>query len=743
MNAALRRPALTLALWAATCALLVPRAPELQARLDVGARVDGSESAAVEQVLATRFRSAFTHTLLLVVRGAPAPDTPAGEELLRALLAELRGERGVTRTYSWLDTHDPALRGADGSGSLVVIGLDPEARRLDDVVPALRARARAFEARRPGLGLRFTGAPALNYDLRRASAEEVRRAERRALPLTLALLLLAFGSVVAAGLPLLLGALTIGLASGAAALLARVVPLNLSVVNAVSMLGLGLSIDYALLTVARFREGLDAGQTALDAARDCVRHVAHTLGLSGAALALGLAGLFAVPLNELRSVAVGGLLVVGFSVLLAATALPVLLQRLGARTDGGRPGRSRAAATRRAQERWRRWGTLVVAHPRGVLVLAGLPLLLLAAQALRLRTGLPQGDWLPPGIESGAALRDLAVMRRGGLVQEARLVIEWPEGTSALAREAWEATCALHARLAADPRVARVRWLGNVAGEGHDQLAFASLVPYAVKRVYVSDDAEAALLTVQPHDHVDPPAWAAFVRELRAAPPVLPGARLRVGGLPAHSVDYADAVAGGMPRIVTLVLGASLLALLFGFRSPVIALKAVLLNVLAVAAAFGAVVLAFQDGFGAALLDLPGPTGRVFPALPALVFCTVFGLSLDYEIFLVARLAEARRAGLDDRAGLIEALAHTGPLISRAAAVMVAVFGAFMLGHFLLIKMLGFALAVAVLLDATLVRLALGPALVLIAGRWNWWPAESSAAPCPAPRVPLEAGHEA
>ena len=190
--------------------------------------------------------------------------------------------------------------------------------------------------------------------------------------------------------------------------------------------------------------------------------------------------------------------------------------------------------------------------------------------------------------------------------------------------------------------------------------------------------------------------------------------------------EYEDAVEGWFPSVVGLVVLATFLALVAGFRCLLVPLKAVVLNLVSVAAAFGAVVLVFQDGHGAAAFGLSGATGGVFPIVSVLVFCTVFGLSMAYEVFLVARVAEAHRRGMDDGAALVEGLARTGRVITSAAAIMIAVFAAFILGDFLLIKMLGFALAVTVLIDATLVRLAIGPALIRLAGRWNWWPGEAA-----------------
>ena len=194
-------------------------------------------------------------------------------------------------------------------------------------------------------------------------------------------------------------------------------------------------------------------------------------------------------------------------------------------------------------------------------------------------------------------------------------------------------------------------------------------------------------------------------------------------------------MSGRFGVVVGLVVGATLLALFAGFRSVLVPVKAVLLNLLSVAAAFGALVLVFQDGWGVRVLGLTGPVDGVFPIVPPLVFCSVFGLSMDYEVFLVSRVREERLAGRSESEAIVEGVARTGPLITSAAAVMIAVFVAFMLGGFVPMKMLGLALAVSVLLDATVIRLVVGPALLQLAGRFNWWPGEGGHG-SPRPRPP-------
>lgn len=724
LRASRARAAIALA-WLAAAAALLPLAPDVEDRLEVSARILGSESAEVDRLLVERFESPFSRSALLVLAGVPTPDRPEGRAVLDRVVRGLAGRPEVTGTFSYRDQADALFVGA-GGGTFVVVGLDAGDGRVDRLLPGLRRATAGLQAElraaHPRATLRWTGQAALNYDLWRSSADETHRAERRTLPLTLALVLFAFGSVAAAVLTVASGAFAVGLALGGVAFAAGHLSLSILAVNVASMIGLALGIDYALLTVSRFREARGRGASPGEAAAGAARHAGATVALSGLTVAIGFLALLLVPLNELRSAVLGGLLVTLTSVLVAATLLPVALAALGDRIEIGRWRAPRDDGG----ARWRAWSRRVCARPGTVLLVAGLPLLLLAAQALRLDPRIPRGDWLPPSIESARGIADLRAMGRGGVVESLRLVIELPGTTTALEREGWEAQRRLGDRLAADPRVARVQSLPVVAGDRADDLAYAALLPAIAKRTFLGSEGELALLEIVPREGRDPGDVAAFVRELRRADPValtgLAGARVRVGGLPAFNADYEDAVGGRMWPVVALVVATTLVVLFMSFRSLLVPLKAVLLNLLSVSGAFGALVLVFQDGHGARLLGLAHPLDGVFPIVPALVFCVVFGLSMDYEVFLVARVAEARRAGLSEDEALGEGLARTGPVITSAAAIMIAVFAAFTLGEFVLLKMLGFALAVAVLLDATVIRMAIGPALLRLAGRWNWWP---------------------
>jgi RND superfamily putative drug exporter len=366
---------------------------------------------------------------------------------------------------------------------------------------------------------------------------------------------------------------------------------------------------------------------------------------------------------------------------------------------------------------------VVVAHPWLAIFLAGVPLLLLAWQATRLDTSLPRGDWLPQSAESVHALHTLEQMDRAGVVESLRVIVELPTDSIAQSDAGWNTVDRLSKRLASDPRCARLISITTIAESNR---SFLTNLSRETRRTFLSGDGRAALLEVVPAGSVSLRGQVNWVRELRKAGAIaltgVPGAKLRIGGIPALNADYQTIVTSRFVPITALVVAGTLLALLAGFRSLFAAVKAIALNLLSVAATFGTLVLVFQDGHGSTLLGVPGGTGSVFPLVPIVAFAIVFGLSMDYEVFLVARVLEARRSGLSEMDAIPEGLARTAGLITSAAAIMIVVFAAFTFGSFLVVKMIGFTLAVAVFIDATLVRIVIGPALLRIAGDWNWWP---------------------
>ncbi|MFY9910916.1 MAG: MMPL family transporter [Candidatus Sulfotelmatobacter sp.] len=708
---------------------LLPFSFHAERHLETATRVEGSQAATVQQELANRFRSPFVNQVVLVILGLPPANSEEGGQALEPMVRALRDQAGVSGVVSYLDSRDPIFLGR-GGGTFVLVGLSSSEGPVESLVPELHqlANSLANELRRryPAVKLELTGEIPLNFDIRKASADDVKRGETLVIPATLALLLVAFGSLTAAVIPLAVGQLAIATTLAITGLLAEHWHLSILVHNLATMLGLGLGIDYALLMVSRFREAISAGNDGPAAAVIAARQAGRTLLISASTVAIGFLALLTVPISEIRSIGIAGFLVAGMSVLLTNTLVPAVLALLGRRIDFGRmPFTPKLDAQRAARtgNRWRQWGRVIVAHPWLALFVAGTPLLLLVSQVGRLDTSLPRGDWLPKEAESVQALHVLKQMDREGVVESLRIIVELPSDSIARTDAGWNVIDRLTKRLASDPRSDRVISITSIAEGNRSNLPELSR---ETRRTFLSSDGKAALLEVVPASSVSLRGQVDWVRELRKTGALAltgaPGATLLVGGIPALNADYETIIRDHFPSVMALIVGGTLLALLCGFQSVFVALKAIALNLFSVAASFGTLVFVFQNGHGSRFLGVPEGTGSVFPLVPIVAFAIVFGLSMDYEVFLVARVLEARRSGLSEVDAIPEGLARTAGLITSAAAIMIVVFAAFTFGSFLVVKMIGFTLAVAVLIDATLVRIVIGPALLRLAGDWNWWP---------------------
>jgi RND superfamily putative drug exporter len=718
-----------LTVWVLLAIAAFPFASKVNQELDASARLKGSESAAVEAALQHRFESPFTKIALLRVASAPDPRTPEGREMLERVRDAIKATLGVQGVMSYLD-RDDALFIAQDASPILIVGLSTAKGSGDTLMANLHKVTESLgtqlDKRFPGIAFRWTGEAAVNADMRRLSASATRAAELGALPLTLMLLLLAFRSVISALLPVLCGALTILVSLGILAVVNRIWPTSIIVVSIISMVGLGLSVDYALLIVSRYRDALGQGLTRAAAVIEATGHAGRTVVVSGSAVAIGFGAMLLVPVSEVRSIGMGGLIVSAVAVLVANTLLPIVLMRIGTSIDAGRVGRRGNAVT---GGDWRRWAGWVSRHPLSVLAVAGIPLLVLALHAVHLRTDLPRGRWLPESADSVRALHEIDAVARGNFGQIIQIILDLPPGTTIRDESGWRAASLLVRHYARDARIQHVWAVTTVTVKPLGGPELLAHIPDEVRRSLVTADGKAVLIQLLPIKGLAPTDAAAIVREIRAADPQtltgIAGTRLQVGGVPAFNIDYEDAIKRSLGIIAAIVVGATLLVLSLAFRSVLIPLKAVALNLLSVAASFGAVTLVFQDGFGSRVLGVPRPMDGGFPIVPVLVFGIVFGLSMDYEVFLMARIADGRRVGLSDTAALVDGIAGIGRVITFAAAIMIVIFGGFVFGEFVLIKILGFALGVAVLLDATVIRLAVGPALIQLAGRWNWWPGRS------------------
>src|SRR5580693_4033077 len=411
---------------------LLPFSFHAERHLETATRVEGSQAETVRQELANRFRSPFVDRVVLVIQGLPSADSEEGGQALETIATGLREQPGVSGVVSYLELRDPIFLGR-GGGTIVLVGLTSTGGPVESLVPELHELASSLQnqlrGRYPAVKLELTGEIPLNFDIRKASADDVQRGESLVIPATLALLLVAFGSLVAALIPLAVGQLAIAATLAITGFLAQRWHLSILVQNLATMLGLGLGIDYALLMVSRFREAISAGLDGPVASVTAARQAGHTLLISSSTVAIGFLALLTVPISEIRSIGVAGFLVAAISVLLTNTLVPAALALLGPRINAGRmPFTPKLDAQRAARtgNRWRKWGKAIVAHPWLALFLAGAPLLLLAWQATRLNTDVPKGDWLPESAESVHALHILEQMDRVGVVYSMRVIVELP-----------------------------------------------------------------------------------------------------------------------------------------------------------------------------------------------------------------------------------------------------------------------------------------------------------------------------
>lgn len=702
------------------------------------AGVPGSPSEQVEHVLRQRFRNPYTHLLAITVTDADAKaDGAAFDRAVQGLARDLRGDASIEQVLAPGDVSPVALRGAKGQQGVLLVGLKAkDASEAVNLVPRVQAIARATEARAratmPGLRLAVTGMPAVTYDMNRYSSDDTSRAEARLVPLTLLVLLFAFGGLVAAGIPLLVGLASTIVTLGIAFLIGQRLELSLYVQNVATMIGLAVGIDYSLLMVHRFRDALKRHGTVETAVVETMETAGRAVTFSGLTVLIGLGGLMVTPLLDTRSIGLGGILVVAVSVVLALTLTPAVLAVLGDRIDSPR-WLSRKLQGGGSRPYWERWVRYVSDRPIRTTLLSIALLIALAAPALRMQLGYPDTQLFPSYMESVQGVDALKEMELSGALIPLHLVVKDPSG-QVLAGKNLPALLKLSADLRSEPLVASVASPVDL-GLGFSPFQYlmlyqnpaAALAKYPlVAQLFVSQDRSMALFQVVPKHSKDLPALRQLAERL-AERPMPGGLSLMVGGTPAYYNDHENAIRKSFPWVMGVVIAATFVVLAIAFRSILVPIKAVVLNLLSVAAGYGAVVAVFQLGWGKGLIGL----GHVHESMPIpilillMLFGIVFGLSMDYEVFLISAIQEAYRRTGDNARAIVEGTCDTARLITSAALIMVAVFGAFAWADFIIVKMLGLGLAVAVLVDATVIRLALLPAVMRLAGRANWYPGDS------------------
>ncbi|MCF6526519.1 MMPL family transporter [Streptomyces sp. JJ36] len=679
----------------------------------------GSESEVASDLLEERFDTGDPNFILLATPDGSVDD-PEAVEAGRKLTKKLAGQEGVASVTSyWTAEHASDLRAEDGESALIVARLSGDETEADDTAKEIAPKVTGDQY---GLDVISGGATEAN----RQSSEEIEKdllmAEGVAVPITLILLILVFGSGMAALLPLAVAGISVIGSLALLTVIAEFTPVSVFATNLTTALGLGLAIDYSLFIVSRYREERRNGHENSTALRISMTTAGRTVFFSSLTVLLSLAALLVFPLYYLQSFAYAGIGVVIFALLGALFVLPALLSLMGDRIDKGdlgaklrRKKKRDAAAEPSENGFWHRLATGVMRRPWPVLTVVLLGLAVLVAPFTQASYGLPDDRAMSKDAEAaqvGDAIRnDFPSLAGQGL----KIVLDGERPTSAALTDYAE-------------RVSEVDGVDRVdTATGSFQGGSQVAPPVPGAEDTFTDDKGAWLsvnVDTEPYSEAGE-EQVADVRDL--APPE--GTESKVSGLAASYVDTLDALWSALPYAM-LIIGVLTFVLLFLFTgSLLIPVKAIVLNLLSLTATFGAMVFVFQDGHLKWLVGDFTVTGQIDVTTPILMFCIIFGLSMDYEVFLLSRIREEYDRTGDNTLAVAHGLESTGRLITAAAGLLALFFIALITAGFTPVKILGLGTALAIIMDAAIIRGLLVPAFMRLAGRANWW------APAPLRRV--------
>jgi putative drug exporter of the RND superfamily len=709
-----RYPAWILGIWVTLMVISLALTPALEKSLrGVGMTYEDSAARQTEQQLQRELGVPIDPLTLVFQTTDRSLQTPEIEAILDRV-QRTEGVKSVERTA----TH-PEFRSADGRTQYNLVSLVPDAEptaAIERIAENLRRDVPA------DLQVLLTGRALVDREAQRISKADLGRAELVALPLTLITLLFVFGSMVAAALPIVMGLLSVSVTFGLLYVIAQQMPMSVLAINFASMLGLGLGIDYSLLMVNRFREERQH-RSKSEAIVRTVATAGEAVFVSGITVCISLACLMLFPISLLRSISVAGSIVVLLSVFVALTVLPALLMLLGDRLNW----RDR----RSVNQRFDFWSTIARnVTQRSVLSLVGVMLVItvLTAPFLRAEFGLGDASILPPTVAARSGVEVLQKAFGPGETAPIFLAISTTKlGDRILSTDGINRLHALTEKLQADRRIKRVSSLFNLplppnapALAQYQQLytpGFPLPAPIAAAVKSLSNETTTLMVLTSQTDSHSPESHQ-LVKELRQLD--LGGFQVQVGGQTATEIDTIAAVAQKFPLILTATMGITFVVLCLLFQSVVLPLKAIVMNFLSIGASFGALVFVFQEGHLSQWLHFQ-PLGYLDILLPLVLFGVVFGLSMDYEVFLLTRIKEIYDECGDNSRSVIEGLAHTGSIITNAAVLMIIVTGAFALTSIIFMKALGLGIALAILVDATLIRVILVPSTMHLMGKWNWW----------------------
>lgn len=689
-GAAFRHRYRVLALWAVALVAFIGLSGALKGEFSADYSAPQSDSSVATHLLEERFPEAGTATVDLVVHAPSGVTSPATRTEIQTLISDIAAANGVSSIDDAFT--QPGMISADGQTLHTQVRLTTEKPEDVAVADTQGLLAIASAAEHEGFQVALGGQPVALAQAPPIGSEMI------GLLAAIIILLLTFGSVVAAGLPVLTALIGLGVSSMLTGLIAAVMPVPDWATSLATMVGLGVGIDYALLMVTRFREWRAAGLDPEAATVATMDTAGRAVLLAGSTVIISMLGLFAMGLSFMRGASVVTIGAVVVVLVASITLFPALLSIFGTRVDSLRLPLRRRPTVDAVTPGWLRWGRLIERNRVAAMLIGIVILLGLASPFLGVRFGFPDAGNDAVGTSTRTAY-DLSTSGFGpGANGPLVLVADVSAGTSP--GDASGAIAHAVRNMAATPGVALVTApVFNAAGD-------------------------TAVFTVIPKTGPQDVATEELVGTLRDS--VLPGAMagtgidIHVGGITAAAIDSTENISRRIPLLIGGVVGLSLVLLLVAFRSIAVALKAAAMNLLSVAAAYGVAAFALQGGWFGQLFGIDSPTP--LPAfIPVLMFAVLFGLSMDYEVFLVARMREAWMSTRDNATAVVRGLAGTARVITAAAAIMIAVFAAFIPSPELALKVIGIGMASAILIDATVVRLLLVPAVMHLLGDRNWW----------------------
>ncbi len=727
-----------IALWIIIVGVSIPFASQISSALQGGGySFKDSESIRVDNLLTSKLHQPLTQALIVFQSTNTAVNDPAYQQEVQNFMSRARSFPNVTQVTQ-------SGTGQDGRTTFVTVNFNQTEDKVESQVEDFHKLLPSGAAASPAK-VYLSGDPAIFREITTTTQQDVEQAEIAALPIALLVLLVVFGTLIAAAMPILLAVVAVPVALAVIYAIALHYSMSIFVLNIASIIGLGISIDYSLFMVRRFRDELAEGRSARDAVSWTIATAGEAILFSGLIVMIGFSGLLLIGVPIMISMGIGGAVVVGIAVLAALTLLPALLGVLGPRINSLRipffnrfTMRTEQRAVSEDMEKepkgfWEILAWSVMRRPMLIIVAVSALLLLLSWPIFSISIGTPGSSSLPKSAESRKGIDILNAQFPATNEYPIFLVAQTRDGSSMLTAENLAKLDHLSKWIATQDHVKGVISLTQLPSTpgapalGEQQLAtLYSTGAYQQNRamaqlVSSTTNSDTTLITVKSDAKIDSSEGKSLIDNLRAGDQAAgQGLKVQVGGFQAISLDFNRYLYNNFPKAIAFILIATYILLLLMFRSVVLPLKAILMNVLSVCASYGVLVFIFQWGNFSNILNFT-PDGFLNSILPILLFCILFGLSMDYEVFLLSRIREEWLLTHNNRWSVARGLAKTGGVITNAALLFVIVCGAFTFTSVVITKEMGLGMAIAVLVDAAIIRTLLVPATMRLLGRWNWW----------------------